>query len=195
MPEKEVGSHRKLADSSLDLCPARTSAWDIRLIIGNLFVLCLNRIVVWYDPDLVYVVSCFQPSFPQLDYIYVGCTSFCVWEHDCVSGHRDTSRQHQGRTPLPLCSTFCPKVSTWTGAAAWPKHNHCMNTSITLPTPTLHMLCSPGFNHPHLDGMVGNALWIIQVFVLFSCEFRLRQKWGLLPIFPFHVIFSPSSCC
>lgn len=204
MPEEELRNHRKLEDSSLDLCPARKSAWYVRLIIGNLSVLCLKRVaLVWYGPDLVYVVSCFQPSFPQLDCIHVGCTSFCVWELDCVSGHRDKSRQHQGRTPLPPCFSFCPNVGIWTADVELPKglitsasmHNHCMNMPITLPTPTLHILCSPSFNHLPLDAVVGNALCIIQVFVLFSCEFRLRLKWGLLSIFSFHVIFSPSSCC
>lgn len=151
MPEKELRSHRKLEYSSLDLCPARKSAWYARLIIGNLFVFCLKRVVVvWYDPDLVYVVLCFQPLFPQLDCIHVGCTSLSVWEHDCVSGHKDKSRQHQGRTPLPPCSTFWPKVGIWTAAAALPKglifsaykHNYCMNMPITFPTPTCSALLS-----------------------------------------------------
>lgn len=47
MPEEEVRSHGKLAESSLDLCPARKSAWDVRLMIGNLFVLSLKRMVVF----------------------------------------------------------------------------------------------------------------------------------------------------
>lgn len=64
MPEKEVDIHRTPADASLDLSPARKSAWDVGLIVGSLFVLCMKIIVVvWYDPDLVYVISFFQSPF------------------------------------------------------------------------------------------------------------------------------------
>lgn len=81
MPEKEVDSHRTLADASRDLSPVRKSAWDVGLIVGSLFVPCMKIIVVvWYDPDLVYAISFLQPPFSQLDHIHIGCA------HTSLSG-------------------------------------------------------------------------------------------------------------
>lgn len=42
--------------------------------------------------------------------------------------------------------------------------------------PALHVLCSPWFTHLHLGDRVGIALCLIPVFMLFSCEFRLRLR-------------------
>lgn len=116
MPEKEADSRRTLADTSLDLCPARKSAWDFGLIVGSLSVLCLKGIVVvWYDPDLACVVSFFQPPFSQTDHIHVGCVHTSVsgstTEFLCTGANPGyIPTPHQGETPLPPCPTFCTKV-------------------------------------------------------------------------------------
>lgn len=164
-------------------------------------------VVVWHDPDLVYIVSFFQPPFSQPDHSPIGwarpSVSGSTTESPCTSanpGYMPTP--HQSKTPLPPCSTFCTKVGTSTEAATLPKwwitsvskHNHRTNMPNTLLSPALHVLCSPWFSHLPLGDMVGAALCLIHVFVLLSRELRLRlrMKWASWPFslfgFPFPLL-------
>ena len=112
LPENEVNSHRALAEASLNLSPACQSAWDVKIIICNIFALYLKKIVIVVD--VACVVSFFQSPFAQPDHIHAG------YAHTSVSGSTTEilymgvnpgyiPTPHQGQT-LPPCPTFCSKV-------------------------------------------------------------------------------------